>query len=244
MIEENLKKLGFSQNEIKIYLTLIRLGKCKAGDLIKETSLQRSVVYNGLEKLYERGLVGKSFSNGVAVYLSNDPESLVNEAEQKIFLAKKVAEELKEKQQVRDREVVVYEGEDIIKRVADKNLNAKAGSTIYFLGPSKFGVQTNLERYWQHYHKKRAEKGINCKILYEQGTDPKIVENRNTLPLCEARYLPINSEMPISFIIGDDMVGMIVPTEHPPLAFLIKSIKTADGLKKYFEYLWEQGKNN
>ncbi len=244
MLEENLKKLGFTQNEVKIYLALLRFGKMKAGDLIKETSLQRSVVYGGLEKLSHRNLISKTVSRGVAIYLVNDPEALVYESEQQTFLAKKIAQELKEKQQVKDREVIVYEGEDIVKRVADKYLSVKAGSTIYFLGPSKFGVQTNLEKYWQYYHTKRVEKGINCRILYEQSTDSKIVENRNTLPLCEARYIPINTEIPLSFIISDDMVSMIVPTEHPPLAFMIKSSKTAEGLKKYFDYLWAQGKGN
>ncbi len=242
MIEENLKKLGFSSNEAKIYLDILRFGKIKAGDLIKETLLQRSVVYGALEKLCQRGLVGKALIRGVAVYIANDPEALSYEAEQQAFLAKRVAGELKEKIQIKDREVVVYEGEDIVKRVADKTLVAKADETIYFLGPSKFGIQTNLERYWQNYHKKRAQKGIRCKILYEQSTDIKILQNRNTLPMCEARYLPINTEIPLSFIINDTTVSVVVPTENPPLAFLIRSSQTAQGFKKYFEYLWQQSK--
>jgi len=242
MIEENLKKLGFSHNEVKIYLTLLRLGKTKAGELIKETSLQRSVVYSGLEELSIRNLVSQAVIKGVTTYSANDPEALVHEAEQQTFLAKKVSEVLKEKQQIKEREVVVYEGEDIVKRVADKSLDSKPGSTVYFLGPSKFGVQTNLEKYWKSYHKKRVEKGIKCKLLYDQSTDPLIIEERNSLELCEAKYLPLNSEMPMSFIISDDIVGMVVPAEHPPLAFLIKSEKTAEGLKKYFDYLWEQSK--
>jgi sugar-specific transcriptional regulator TrmB len=241
MIEENLKKLGFTHNEVKIYLTLLRVGKLKAGELIKETGLQRSVVYNDLDELLQRGLVSKSIIKGVAVYASTDPEALAHEAEQKAFLAKKISEELKQKQRIKDREVVVYEGEGIVKRVADKSLDSPMGSTIYFLGPSKFGIQANLEKYWQQYHKKRYEKGVNCRILYDKSTDPRVLQNRNALPLCEAQYLPIEMEMPMSFIISDDIVGMVVPSENPPLAFLIKSPKTAEALKNYFEYLWGQG---
>lgn len=240
MIEENLKKLGFTHNEVKIYLTLLRVGRLKAGEVIKEAGLQRSVVYNGLDELLKRGLISKSVTKGVAVYASTDTEALVHEAEQRAFLAKKISKELKQKQQIKDREVVVYEGEDIIKRVADKSLGSPAGSTVYFLGPSKFGVQANLEKYWQQYHKKRAVNGIKCQLLYDKSTDPQIVANRNALPLCEARYLPIEMEMPMSFIINDDMVGMVIPSENPPLAFLIKSSKTAEALKNYFGYLWNQ----
>lgn len=240
MIEENLKKLGFTSNEAKIYLTLLRAGKLRAGEMIKESGLQRSVVYVGLEDLLKRGFVSKSTIKGVAVYKTNDPDALVEEAEQRTFLAKKISEELKEERNGAAREVVVYEGEDIIKRVADKSLKSHAGSVVYFLGSSKFGIQANLEKYWQHYHKKRIQKGIQCKILYDKSTDPKIVDNRNQLLLCEARYLPLETEMPMSFIISDDAVAMVVPSENPPLAFLISSKKTSEALKKYFSYLWSQ----
>jgi len=241
MLGENLKKLGFTENEIKIYLCLLRLGKVRAGEVIKETSLQRSVVYNALKALTERELVSTSVSKGATLYATNDPEVLVSEAEQRTLLAKGTAEELKEKRHARDREILVYEGEDIIKRICDKNLDAKSGAEIYFLGPSKFGIQSTLEKYWQGYHKKRVAKGLRCKILYGRTTSPEIVANRNRMPLCEAKYLPLESEMPMWFNISEDSVGIVVPSENPPLAFLIKSAKTAEALKKYFDYLWEQG---
>jgi hypothetical protein len=181
---------------------------------------------------------------GIAVYTANDPEALVFEAEAKMLLAKKLSEALKEKQKIKNREAVVYEGEDMIRRIADKSLGANAGSTIYFLGPSKFGMEANLERYWSSFHKKRIEKGIRCKILYDAtSTDPQIVAERNAMPLCEARYLPLSMEMPMSFVITDDLVGMIIPTEKPPVSFLIRSEKAAEALKVYFDYLWNQSKN-
>ncbi len=240
MIEDGLRKLGFTGNEVKIYLCLLRLGKAKAGDLIKETGLQRSVVYNGLEELLSRELITKTVNKGIAVYLLNDPEALTQEEERRMLLAKKVSEQLKEKQQIRDREVAVYEGDDIVKRVADKSLEAPKGSIVYFLGPSKFGVQANLERYWQRYHTLRAQKGIECRLLYDKTTSPEIVAERNASPLCEARYLPFETHIPMSFIVTDSLVGMLVPSENPPLAFLIKSVTTADALKNYFQYLWKQ----
>jgi hypothetical protein len=193
--------------------------------------------------LAERELVSKTVSKGVTLYKIVDPEALVHEAEQRAVLAKKVAENLKEKRQAGDREVLIYEGEDIIKRISDKNLDAEKGSTVYFLGPSKFGVQKNLEAYWKQYHKKRIEKGIHCKLLYDRSTDPEILKERNTLPFCEARYLPFGTEMAMWFNICGDSVSMIVPSEEPPLAFLLKSSKSADALKKYFDYLWEQSNN-
>lgn len=240
MISEDLKKLGFTANEAKIYLSLLRLGRAKAGDLIRESGLQRSVVYSGLEMLIGRGLVSKSIRKGVAVYTYADPDALVDEEERRMHLAKKVSADLKEAQNVRDREVVVYEGSDIVKRAAEKSLDSPRGSIVYFLGPSKFGVQANLEKYWDKYHKTRAEKGIGCRLLYDRTTDSAILAARNASPLCEARYLPFDTQMPMSFIVSDAALGLLVPSEEPPLAFLIKSRMTADAMKNYFEYLWNQ----
>ena len=235
-----MKKLGLTKNEVKIYLALLRAGKLRAGEVITETGLQRSVVYGGLEELAARELIGKSVSKGVALYTLNDPEVLVDEAERRKLLAEKVADELKQKKQVREREVLVYEGEDIIKRICDKNLDAPSGSEVYFLGPSKSGIQSTLEKYWQNYHKVRVARGIHCKILYGHNTPPAIVENRHGMALCAAKYLPLSTEMPMWFNVCGDSVGIVVPSENPPLAFLIKSAKTAEALKKYFEYLWNQ----
>ncbi len=240
MIEENLKKLGFTKNQIKLYLVLLRLGKVRAGELIRETGLQRSVVYGVLEELETQELVSRSVSHGVALYHINDPQVLVEKAERKKLLAQKVAEELSLRRQVKEREVVVYEGEDIIKRICDKNLDAAPGSEVYFLGPSKSGIQGGLEKYWQQYHKQRTAKGIRTKILYGHNTPPLTVANRNAMPLCEAKYLPLTTEIPMWFNICGESVGIVVPSENPPLAFLIKSAKTAEALKKYFEYLWAQ----
>lgn len=240
MQNTNLKKLGFTENEIVIYLCLIRNGEIKAGEIIRETGLQRSVVYTVIEKLSERGLVGKTMKSGVAVYTTADPEALVYEAEQRKLLAQMVANDLKEKRGATAREVLVYEGDDIIKRISDKNLEANATSTVYFLGPSKFGIQSNLDRYWNRYHAERVRKGIKCKILYDHDTDPQILEERNKLPLCEAKYLPFESRVPMWFNICNDTVGMVIHAENPPLAFLVKSQKTADALRTYFDYFWQQ----
>ncbi|MSR71626.1 MAG: hypothetical protein EXS50_03105 [Candidatus Taylorbacteria bacterium] len=239
-MEEKLEKLGFSKNLVKIYLTLLRLGNARAGELIKETGLQRSVVYTGLEHLKSRELVSQTSVKGVAIYMINGTDSLIYEAEQKKLLAEKISEELKKEQGAKSREVVMYEGEDIVQRVSDKNLNAKPDTMVYFLGPSKFGIQSSLERYWKKYHVARVAKGIHCKILYDKNTDPAVIVNRNAMPLCEAKFLPFGAEIPMWFNICDDTVAMIVPAEDPPIAFIIKSEHTATALKNYFNYLWNQ----
>jgi sugar-specific transcriptional regulator TrmB len=242
MTEKDLEKLGFSQNLGKIYTTLLRLGASRAALVLKETKLQRSVVYAGLEELTKRGLISKTEVKGVAQFSPNDPKTLIDEAEEKKHLAEKVAENLKKFQSVSYREARLYEGIDIIEQVADKSLGVENGETVYFLGPSKFGIQSNLESYWKKYHKERIKKGIKCKILYDKNTEAEVVEERNKLAGCEAKYMPFGINQPMWMLIFEDHVGMVMPGDEPPIDFVIKSKQTADGFKNYFNYLWEQAK--
>ena len=235
-----LDELGFSKNLSKIYMNLLKVGKCRASTLLRETGLQRSVVYNALDELVERRLASKFIVKGVSYFSINSPESLVHEAEEKTKLARQVSENLKKIQDVSTREVAVYEGADIIQRVADKSLDSESGSTVYFLGASKFGMQANLEGFWKRFHKKRIEKGIECSILYDKDTQQEIITNRNSLELCQAKYMPFGIDLPMWLVIFEDYISMVVPGDDPPLAFIIKSSKTADGFRNYFKYLWNQ----
>lgn len=237
-----LTQLGFTKNLSRIYLTLLRLGKCRAGVVLRETGLQRSVVYNGLEELATRGLVSKIVERGVALFSPNDPESLVEEIENKKRIAAKASEELRKYQGASNREAVVFEGADIIERVAEKSLETENGKTIYFLGPSKFGIQANMERFWKKFHTQRIAKGIQCKILYDKDTPAEVLATRNATELCQAKYMPFGVDLPFWLVIFENHVAMVVPGDEPPLAFVIKSEKTAQGFEKYFEYLWQAAK--
>ena len=60
-VEKTLENLGFSPNEIKVYLTLNDHGSCKAGRVAKLAHLDRSSTYNALKLLFEKGLASYFF---------------------------------------------------------------------------------------------------------------------------------------------------------------------------------------
>ena len=53
-----LEEVGLTPNESKVYLSLIELGSSSATQIIQKTGLHRAVVYDLLERLIEKGLVG------------------------------------------------------------------------------------------------------------------------------------------------------------------------------------------
>ena len=52
-----LGKLGFNQSEAKIYLALLDIGEAQAGQISKKTQINRTTVYDSIERLIGKGLV-------------------------------------------------------------------------------------------------------------------------------------------------------------------------------------------
>ena len=240
MLENRLKNIGFSDNSIRIYKKLLESSGLKAGELIKQTGLQRSVVYGVLKGLVERGLVTSVEIRGVAVFTANSPEALLDEMDDKRKMAESAVRDIRSLLAKNSREVTLLEGDDIVERIALKGLESARGSTVYFMGSTKSGIQAALEPFWIDYHQKRQLKSIWCKILYDTSTDQSIMDKRNNIPLCRAKYMPFGYDIPMWFHIwNDENVAIIVPGGDVPLAFHIKSKDTADALISYFKFLWD-----
>ena len=239
MLENQLSKLGFSPNEVKVYLTLFELGKVRAGGIIESTGLHRNIVYTALEELIKRELVTKTMVGGVAEYVANEPDNLVREIEQKKQLAKQVAEELKKKQTEKPREIIVYEGFEGIKKSREKVFNYKKGDELYVLGASSLSSTPEYEKYWKKFHQRRESLGIGLKILYESRINRADVEWRKNLLLTKVKYLPPGLDSPVWFAAIGDNLEIGVPSDNP-LIFNIRSRQAVEGVKKYFDYLWNQ----
>ena len=52
-----LESAGFTNGEVRVYLSLLELGETTTGDIIKKSKITGSKVYEILDKLIEKGLV-------------------------------------------------------------------------------------------------------------------------------------------------------------------------------------------
>jgi len=241
MLEQKLINLGFSKNEVKVYLALFELGEAKAAQVIVRTTLYRNSVYLALESLLEKKLVSKTLRHGVAVFYANTPDHLLEEVESKKKMTQAVIDELKAKHDDTPREIVIYEGLEGVKRATRQNLEFSKGETVYVLGATKHNIVPDLSMHWRQYHSSRIKKGIKFKALYGPSTEEKIIFEKNELPLTDVKYLPIQIDPPFWFNICGD-ISSIVFIDKNPIAINIKSKNIAENLKKYFDFLWNQDK--
>ncbi len=242
MIKEKLQTLGFTPNEISVYLSLIENGRTRAGRLIELTGLHRNLVYTSLESLVNKKLVTQIKIKGVAHFNANNPESILDNIIEKEELAKEVVTELNKKTAHQSGDIQLFEGIEGIKRARNRVLNFPAGSEFYVLGATSLTSQPKLETFWKKFHKEREKKQINQKILYELSSDPIVKQGlawRNSLPLSKAKFLPFNINSPFWFDFVGDLLNIGLMGENS-ITISVKDKKIVEGFRNYFNYFWDQ----
>lgn len=71
----NLKSIGLTENEIKIYLLLLKSGSITAYEISQKTGIYRAHVYDKLEQLIKKGLVTHVYK-GAKKYVSIQPSAV------------------------------------------------------------------------------------------------------------------------------------------------------------------------
>ncbi|KKR08296.1 MAG: Transcriptional regulator, TrmB [Parcubacteria group bacterium GW2011_GWC2_39_14] len=242
MIKDKLQQLGFSPNEITVYLYLIENGKSRAGKIIELTGLHRNLVYTSLESLLKKKLVSKLTSRGVAEFIPNNPESILENVLDQEETAKEIIIELHKRHTTEAGDIQIFAGVEGIKRARNRVLNYPAGSEFYVLGATNLTSKPEMESFWKRFHKEREKKKISQKILYELSSDPLVKEGlawRNSLPLSKARFLPFNIDSPFWFDFIDDLLNIGLMSDNP-ITISVKDKKIVEGFKKYFNYFWNQ----
>ena len=81
---ELIKKLGFNENEIKTYLSLLELGPSLVSKIAQKASINRTSCYDVLERLVKYNLVTYASGQGSKKkYSAMPPYNLINFLERK-----------------------------------------------------------------------------------------------------------------------------------------------------------------
>lgn len=228
------KGIGFSTNEAKVYLTLIKYGSCKAGNIAKYTNLDRGSVYNNIQSLQNKGLVsfitiGKtrwfqcSSSNNIISFLNNRLE----QAKEFLPQLEKIRNETKLKENVS-----MYKGFKGIRSVFEDILN-NAEENLIFGSEGLFSK--NMPLFAKQFTQKLEIKGIKIRSIIRTDRNIEVEKKKNV------RRIPSNTPSPVVTNIYKNKIAIIVWGEKPE-GILIENQKAADAYKEYFNFMWEHAK--
>jgi len=132
-------------------------------------------------------------------------------------------------------------GDDSLIRAHKKTYDKlKRGEEYLVLGIPPYQPQEHHD-YWMEDHVKRAKAGIKCRLLFNQGTDKKILANRNSYGDCDSRYMPTDIKTPSYIFIYKNTVVMSI-AKKDPIVIEIENQEIADSYRAYFEAFWKQTK--
>jgi HTH-type transcriptional regulator, sugar sensing transcriptional regulator len=249
MDTSSLKEAGLTEGEIKVYLALLEIGSSTTGPIVEKSKISRSIVYQILERLIEKGLVSYITKDKTKYFQAAQPNKIldyIDEREKELQLNKKNVENLlpsllAKQKSSKKSEAQIFEGFKGIMTAHEKTYSKlEKGEEYLYLGISPLQDE-KYNLFWQRDHTKRAREGINCRLLFNKDTDKKTLKNRNKYKGCDARYLSIDAKTPAWFLIYKDTVVVGLQSENG-IAIEIVNQKISDSFKEYFEAFWKQTK--
>ncbi len=232
MNTEILEEIGMDENEVKIYIALLRLGTSSATELSRQTKMERTGVYRIIEKMIDSGLVTFVTENKVKRFRAVNPEKLLIMLKEKEEMLKEFLPELKNvSKQEKEPEIETYRGLKGIKSMIRDILRLKNDS-FAIVGDKQ---AEGLEQFFKIFVRLVEREGIRERLLIKEGTD--ILKSRNT----KIRYLPKEYDIPATTGVCGDIVRIVLHSE-PFFAITVRNKEFAETYKSYFEMLWKIAK--
>jgi len=241
-----LKKIGLTNGEIKVYLTLLETGSATTWTITKKSKISGSKVYEVLERLIEKGLASSITKNNVKYFEAANPNRIIdylNEKQEQIEKEKSnvayiLPQLLMKAQSAPKSDVKVFVGFEGLK-TANEDIIQTLSKGEEWLSMGLTEQPKSWEIYFTKRQKARADKGIILKHLINEKYK-SLYESRKKLKHTQFRFLPKNFEMPTSTEIYSNKVIIMILSQEQPTAILIENKDVADSFKKYFYALWNK----
>ena len=231
-----LQELGLTQNEIKIYSALLALGSATSGKITFETGMHRSRVYEGLNRLTEKGLASFVKKGATAYFEATSSEKILDVLEEeKMNVERKISEMKKhipELNKFREKkptaEAYILQGIEGFKAMR-RDLFKSGSKELLIIG----GIAREhkvMPIFYQKWNAERLNKNIGMRVLHKEEARGKIPIS----PKYQTKYLPPDISNPaVINIYGDRVVNVLWKGDYP-LCFVMVNKEIPDAYNKYF----------
>ena len=247
MDETLLEELGLTKGEIKVYLALNKVGQSTVGPIGKESKVSKSKIYDIIDRLIEKGLVGYITKNGTKYFMASDPHMILDYIEKKESELDRTKNEvvmeilpklMMQRNSTSKRRVAeMYEGFRGIRAIREELMRGfKPKDTLLVLGAPKV-ANVKWEGWFLDFHKRRIQRKVKMKIIYNSDAEEYGVI-REKMKLTEVRYLPNKLVSPNWIDIFPNVVMFVMVLKNP-IAFVVRDNELANSFQSYFEIMWK-----
>lgn len=239
----SLKEFGLSDNEVKIYLALIKTGETTAQSIAKNADIPRTTAYHLLEGLIQKGLVSFIVKESKKYFQATNPKKLVNILDEKKKLMQEIIPQLMDiSNTIKEKpKVMVYEGVKGIRAVLKDILEEK--KIIYHVGEI-ISMQKVFAHAFPQFITERIKRKIMIKIIgkKEEELHKELIKNAKK-EFREFVFVPKEYKFKASIFIYAKKVIIFNIIKEPYYAIVIENEDFYETQKNMFEMMWDLGKH-
>lgn len=245
MEEISLQKIGLTESESRVYIALLKTGISTIGNIIKESRASNSKIYDILDRLSKKGLVGEVIINNRRNFEAKDTsriKELIQTRKEEINDIEKIIPRLEEMKRYSEplQEAEILQGTNGIKTFNELLLKAlNKGDTFYILGAPKESNET-LGAYFEEWHERRVKKGVYCKAIYTKDAE-QIADKRGDMPLTETRILSKEIKTMANIVMGNGYVATAL-FGNRSLIIVMRNKQIYESYVQFFNLLWRNSK--
>jgi len=241
----HLQELGLSNGQIAVYSAVLELGISTLNSIQEKTGIERRNIYDILNKLIEKGMISYTLEKGKKTYQCTPPNRIIEEIKRKQNNLKELENTMPDIKNLfniskPDIRAEVYRGIESIKTLLHESLEFKEN---YWIGGNSGVQKTQLDVWFKHWMKERAEKKIMMYDLVSFGASLEGLDPKDTKAHKKEYYkycsLPKGFYTPLVIFIFGNKVAQILWNQQP-FAMVIESQEVRDSFMKYFNYFWKE----
>jgi len=233
-ITEVLENLGLESREIKIYLILIKEGILTALQISRKVSIDRTTIYDLLEKLMHEGIVFSTIKNKTKHFNALKPKELLIYFKEKYSSLEKILPELNKLVSTKEEDIncELFYGKEGLKTVLKDLIDSKKDYKV-------IGIRKEYEEILGYFN----EQGV-LNLDKFNVKEIAIVEKKEKFQKLkggEYRYLNKKLISPLTTLIYKGVVVFFIWKE-PYFAIRIQNKDFFQAQEEYFELFWKIAK--
>ena len=234
MFEIEFEAFGFSENEAKIYLTLLEHGALHPSELAQKSGINRSYLYDILNRMQEKGYVSTVKTKDKLCYQAVAPRQLFELVKLRIETFATIISQLEKlRGKKEDTSLEMHRGKGVFRTLTRDLFNSiQDGGEVLIISADERAFEEHDATGLAQYYRSLVERGGSERILIKRGG------SRLTQPTTVYREIAPeiigNSSL---FIYGDTVAEILLGT--PNYMTITRNKEMADARRKLFEYLWK-----
>ena len=244
MHEQTLMDLGLSLNEARIYEALVDIGEASVNTISIKTKINRSNVYDAMERLCNKGLTTELFVKSQKYYKAIHPRRLLELLKEKEDTIEDIMPKLIKKFEANQQqeEAYFYRGVEAYKNYMFDILKEK--KPYYCIGGKGMWFDERLKFFRMKFDRERQKSKISFNHIFDEEMKKRIKEplkfKKNEFKFLPKKYC---SKMTMEFfgdytvIYSGEEFGKL---KDEPTVFVIKSKEITEGFRKLYQFMWDK----